>query len=348
VHPGNVIEEESLYSALLENRPLLENGRVRFLMPTDRRTIESYGELWGIGMSNHANPSYFRGHKVTAKDLRIVDARVNRLKQLKVSTEIDDQQKRRAKFSELAEGIASRIPNISKKDKRLVASLSKQSSPLGRIRTEVIDGKYKSNASIRLLTSLLNLAFYTSVGQKRHAWLNLGTPVYRNMINQLPLGFLVTGSAIVPIEELVGFEKTWSFSEIPADEFSELADSRGCRKYREAIKEVLYGEKMSSYREKKSVERELVEIANDTIRDDLISVLRRHNEAERYLNKLGERALFCFSVIAMGVPNLPLAASLTLIALGMKSTQKFAAPIQFFRSRLHDSEFRSLLENRSN
>ncbi|MDH6471380.1 hypothetical protein M2303_004948 [Micromonospora sp. H404/HB375] len=182
VHPGNVFEEPAMYEAIARNRDLLRLGFILPVMRGDDDDLENHSVKWERAYRRQGDerPAFFQSRPIDPSDIDGIKKRAEFFQQnpyqvLRLGR--PDRTGLGKQFLIAVHAILADEPDLADDVKtRIVECVAAGASPLGRIRTEVlnplsVDESKKAIAD--RLARRINVAFFATGAQE------LGTRVPR-------------------------------------------------------------------------------------------------------------------------------------------------------------------------
>lgn len=292
VHPGNLLEEDCLYEAIKNNLDLLKVGHILPVMRGQPYSMEEYAERYksAYEKKDPLNPYFYKAKPV---DKSMVDIILRRAKLFNknaysiLSLGTPDNTGLKNQFVDKVKYILSQEPDISDDIKAAILDRAQASAPLGRIRNEVIRGRYKGNLPIQRITKRINVAFFAVGASELDSWFSLSERAFDDLcypfgVNETTLSELVEFS----VDKILGKPSHELVAEIPSEEFIAISTSKEAQVFRELIAKTIASElNQSEELAVRQARPDLREAFRDLYLDHLRrAISKRERDEERYLN----------------------------------------------------------------
>lgn len=344
VHPGSLLEEDSLFEAVQTNIGLVKTGQILPVMRGAPDTLESYADRWerAYAAKDRADPFFFQAKKLTKAMVKTILDRAeyfNKEDYMVLSLEPPDRSGLKDRFISIMESILAEEPEIEDVIKIEILEKAKLSSPLGRIRTEIIN-KHRRDKRLMNLARRINVAFFSVGASELESWFSMNTTAFRDLsvsteINRAYVAELmelsITRALTLPSYEMI--------VAIPSDEFADIVFSAEANNFRRLVSDIINKLEEQDITAINRGNNTINEAFSDVYASEFSKLIGKQRRKERKrLNALGPTlsVLGVFADFLGNIAQIPLTGTTMEIAAyfierGLKS--KFA-PTIFLQERL--------------
>jgi hypothetical protein len=299
VHAGNLFEEPVMFEAVKADEPLLAQGNIVPLLTGTAGTLAEYGSRWSqkFAQKNPTTPAFYQGLPLTRGRLKEIEDRIRHFQNAQYSSlALDpvDRNSFRQHFLANVEQILANEPALSPEIKSAILERAgAESSPLGRIRTEVARvywGRSDIGAVVQRVVRRINVAYFGAGARQLHTWFSLQENAFNDLLRAptkhttivRPLVEMsVTQALDISPEVVLG---------IQPDDFADIANSAGAKKFRTWLEQAITDASRTLFVDANDVGSQQLrqQEVDDALRDTFSRVIAK---AARRRRRIEERIL---------------------------------------------------------
>ncbi|WP_433383246.1 hypothetical protein ACQPZX_20820 [Actinoplanes sp. CA-142083] len=362
VHPGNIFEEPAMYEAIAGNEDLLRLGFILPVIRGDDDDLENHAEKWERAYrgQDDGRPAFFQSRPVDLSDIDGIKRRAEFFQQneyqiLRLGR--PDRTGLGTQFLAAVRAVLADEPGLPDEVKsRIVECASGGASPLGRIRTEVLDpyGVDEGTKEVaERVARRINVAFFATGARELGTWCSMHDRAFRDLSTSTTANRAVTSQLVelsvtralrVPEEHLTA---------ISGEEFARIVNETYAVKFRQLVAQIM--EKLNqefleagSAAEPSPTKAKLQEEVDSSFRDTygraFAKALKEYRVAEQRRDQRLRRTMRGISLATdlltglLPVPFVGAAVDAGIDALREKTLRPRLTPMILLQERLHRAE----------